>query len=1277
MKFFEAIAKRYALSVTLWAAVYWTVARASLLLAIPGSNASPVWPPSGLALALLLIGGTRWWPAILLGAFAANVQGFASHGEVTLALQGAALTIAVGNTLEAVLATWLLRKLVGKALVFTKARHVVGFAVIAPLACLVSAGVGVASLLVAKAIPFGLWSAVLQTWWLGDLSGMVVLTPFLLSWYPSVVKQGQAYPQHASIDRWFLAVVVCAVGVLAAVFVMPFDNASQSRPFLILFFPLLGVMAWRYGLRGGSAAMVTLVSLAIGAALYGRGLLELGPVTHVLVQLNVLLILFALVNLLLAADSTEDHANKSLGGSAQRCGSVKKLSWGALCLACGLSVMAWHWVALGNENQARRHFQNDVQDVVEVLDNQVKIHQRALASAAGLFIGRNRVERSTWHAFVLSDAVGDHLPGIQGFGFAEWIAPGHLDALNQRMQQEGFASFAVKPPGVRNESTAIVMLEPMNARNQRAFGFDMWSEATRRQAMRTARDSGKIATTARVKLLQENGEDEQAGFLMYYPVYRTGEAVDTASQRAQHILGFVYAPFRASHFVHSALGNAYPHLWIDIADHSGDAPLNGATALQAPAAERIYPAPGKPSEPQTGQVGKLEAIRILDVGQHQWRIRITSLDHFWSNVDQTTSQFILVAGMLLSVFLFGLVRIEEQTHEQAQAIAQRMASAYQDVRSSLESLVNTASVAVVVADQHGVVQRWNPAAITLFGSGLLGRQVRLEQLVLPADTSDIEAAMASWAQDTAPARTKLRATAVHEDGLGTVVNLSLSSWGSGNLRMYGAIFQDMSEQQRADEFERGLFEEALDAMLIAQADGRIVQANKRAAQVLGYPREVLETMVIEDFVPLSVRHGHQALREGYAHNASRRAMGSSLELHALHAMGYEFPIEMALNTLQLGHTPHYVATIVDISVRKAAEKQLQSTLAFQSSMQRNAALSIIATDLHGTILIFNHAAERMLGYSARDMVGLQTPAVLHDPSEVVARAHTLSQELGCTIEPGFEVFVALARQGKVDEREWTYVRKDGQRVPVRLSVTGLFDDTGALTGFLGMAADIREAKQHEQAMKAALLEKETLLREVYHRVKNNLQVVGSLFNLQQRSLPEGVARNALFEAAQRVQSMALVHEKLYQSNTLSSIRMADYVQDLCKQIMHVSGAEPRGIALQTRLADLPLGLDQAVPLGLLINELMTNSIKHAFGPEGGILSVTVASDNDLIVLEIADNGKGFADVAALESARSLGLRLARTLTQQLDGTLVRENRQGAYSKISFPVVAVTKTTRGV
>ena len=229
------------------------------------------------------------------------------------------------------------------------------------------------------------------------------------------------------------------------------------------------------------------------------------------------------------------------------------------------------------------------------------------------------------------------------------------------------------------------------------------------------------------------------------------------------------------------------------------------------------------------------------------------------------------------------------------------------------------------------------------------------------------------------------------------------------------------------------------------------------------------------------------------------------------------------------------------------------------------------------------------------------------------------------------------------------------------------DAAGTVKGVYLAATDVTERQAQQARIEQALAERETLLREVYHRVKNNLQVIQSLLNLQRRALPEGQARSALSDSIQRVQAMALVHEKLYQAGNLAAIDLPDYTADLLRRLGESTDASQRGITLSPRIDPIIAALQEAVPFGLLVTELVTNSLKHAF-PAGGRGNIEVAlrqtAQGSLLVVQ--DNGVGLPDGFCLGAlGNSMGLQLATSLAQQLGGELQASSQQGACFTASF------------
>lgn len=216
----------------------------------------------------------------------------------------------------------------------------------------------------------------------------------------------------------------------------------------------------------------------------------------------------------------------------------------------------------------------------------------------------------------------------------------------------------------------------------------------------------------------------------------------------------------------------------------------------------------------------------------------------------------------------------------------------------------------------------------------------------------------------------------------------------------------------------------------------------------------------------------------------------------------------------------------------------------------------------------------------------------------------------------------------------------------------ILDAAGRCTAIHSVGRDVTEQYLGEARLREALRDKDTLLKEVYHRVKNNLQLVQSLLNLQQRGTGDAAARTALEESSRRIRSMALVHEKLYQSRSLSSIALGDYARDLLRHIAEAASATLRGVEIRSEVIDVDGALGAAIPFGLLLNELVFNALEHAFeGRSAGVLKVSLALQDGTPLLHVEDDGVGLDPGFSCSQAPSMGLQLATSLASQLGGSL--------------------------
>lgn len=364
----------------------------------------------------------------------------------------------------------------------------------------------------------------------------------------------------------------------------------------------------------------------------------------------------------------------------------------------------------------------------------------------------------------------------------------------------------------------------------------------------------------------------------------------------------------------------------------------------------------------------------------------------------------------------------------------------------------------------------------------------------------------------------------------------------------------------------------------------------------------------------------------------------------------------------------------DITDQRTAELALQQAEALLHAILAHAGPAIIAIDSRGLVRLFNRAAEELLGYRAEEVVGQVEPAQFHDPDEVGARRAALERELGRSTE-SVEVFTRSPSSATAEASEWTYVRKDGARVPVLLTVSPVRVGAHTVVGHLVVAFDLTRRKSEERELRElnGLLgqrtrQMEVLLQEVHHRVKNNLQVIASLVNMQGRQVGDQGARAALADCRTRVLAIALIHEQLYKSNDYSRVPVSDYVRQLTRDVFAAATATTKHVQLVREVESVLLPVEQAIPCGLIVNELMTNALKHAF-PDHRPGTVTVAlqrTPRGELSLSVADDGIGLPPSIEPGSGFALGMQLVFDLARQLRGRVEILRSHGTRVSVSFP-----------
>ena len=309
------------------------------------------------------------------------------------------------------------------------------------------------------------------------------------------------------------------------------------------------------------------------------------------------------------------------------------------------------------------------------------------------------------------------------------------------------------------------------------------------------------------------------------------------------------------------------------------------------------------------------------------------------------------------------------------------------------------------------------------------------------------------------------------------------------------------------------------------------------------------------------------------------------------------------------------------------------------------------------IITVNQATTDLLGYRMEELVGNPVEMVFADENQ----------------KSMFKNNNASNTKLNAISHVETYLKsKDGKIIPVLLSDSVIKNKDNQTVGIVCIGNDIEEIKEAQSKIKASLEEKEILLREIHHRVKNNLQIISSMLNIQSNYIKDEKDLELLRESQSRIKSMAIIHEGLYKSNDFTHINFKDYIKSLMHYISVHYNVSPK-IHFIVDVKNVMLNIETAVPCGLIINELVTNSIKHAFPPGiDGKIKVSLNSKMGICSLRVIDNGIGFPDNIDFKNTRTLGLKLVNVLTNQLDGNIELDKTHGTEFIIKFKRIEYKK-----
>jgi len=345
----------------------------------------------------------------------------------------------------------------------------------------------------------------------------------------------------------------------------------------------------------------------------------------------------------------------------------------------------------------------------------------------------------------------------------------------------------------------------------------------------------------------------------------------------------------------------------------------------------------------------------------------------------------------------------------------------------------------------------------------------------------------------------------------------------------------------------------------------------------------------------------------------------------------------------------------EINELKKAEQELERERELLQALMDNFPDTIYFKDTSSRFTRINKAQARVIGIDNPEEATGRSDFD-YFPPEHATEAFEDEQKIMKTGQP------LISKTEKIKKADGSFFWVIATKVPI-------IDKNGEIIGLVGVSRDITDRKLIEDKLQASLKEKEVLLREIHHRVKNNMQIISSLLRLQSNAIEDKKATQLIRECENRIRAMAFIHEQIYKTKDLANIDFSEYVTTLSTKLIRIYSRDPNLITSSIHCQNVYLNVNTAIPAGLIINELITNSLEHAFDAnQKGEIFVEIRSDGGVYTLRIGDDGMGFPEDLDFRNTESLGLNLVVNLVDQLDGTIELNREKGTEFAIRFKMV---------
>ncbi|MBS1187349.1 MAG: domain S-box [Burkholderiaceae bacterium] len=604
--------------------------------------------------------------------------------------------------------------------------------------------------------------------------------------------------------------------------------------------------------------------------------------------------------------------------------SPRILPWVVLCMGLLITALTWHATRYDTRNQLRDEFNAHVSQISNRIEKRHHESLMILRGISGLFNASNEVTRDEFHTYIDSLQVAKHYPGIGSIGLSVLVPAGSKEEFIRKTRRQGLPEYEIWPTGERELYAPVFFRETMTGSGQRAIGFDLFSEAFRREAMLLARDSGNIAMTGKLLLASDVGQETRTAFLMYSPVYRNGSPHETVDDRRNSIVGWAYLSFRVSSMMDGIFGESLHNIGRQVGFHLYDgAPLSDDAIL--------YHSHGTDPDDTIARKPLFEASAELSLANRKWTLVVHTKPEFEARLFDSRQMFVIGIGCLVSLLLSFIVWQQVNRRARAISLARKMNYDVIDREKRYRQMFeDNASIAYILDPESGKLIDINTAAAQFWGYTLDElREMNIADInVSPLD--ELQTGMQQQVKEGSPGQFHFRHKLKNGEIREVEIYRSMLTH-QGNTYIY-CIVHDATSRIRAEkalresqEKLRAIIDTAMDSVAQFDLNGIIIDWNLMAEKTFGWPRaEAIGKPLLDTIIPPHLRDEYRDSARQFLESDDSPIRHSRFEIVGLHRDGHELPIEMAITTM-IGNAgqPEFCAFIHDITNRKRNENALR------------------------------------------------------------------------------------------------------------------------------------------------------------------------------------------------------------------------------------------------------------------------------------------------------------------------------------------------------------------